>query len=69
MNGQPYQCGKFAGSMRKYLFREHLGLLALTEDAEEFDVSDPVVEEFYRGRWQHISQSNTEIYENVCIFL
>merc|ERR1719430_2391576 len=24
MNGRPSECGKFAGSMRKHLFREHL---------------------------------------------
>lgn len=46
MDGQAYPCGKFAGSLRKYLFGEHLGLL----DGQDgvFNVDDPISKEFYK---------------------
>ncbi|XP_069675319.1 phospholipase D1 isoform X1 [Periplaneta americana] len=66
MNGTAYECGSYAGSLRKYLFREHLGLLGMQVPADHsVDVSDPVSEDFYRNVWQRISKRNTEIYEEV----
>lgn len=66
MGGAPYQCGRFAGSLRKHLFREHLGQLQgrfLLDDSA--DVSDPVSRHFYRDVWQHTAARNTQIYEEV----
>jgi phospholipase D1/2 len=62
MNGAPYQCGRYAGSLRKYLFREHLGQL---QTNVPLDVSDPVSSQFYRDVWQHTATHNTKIYEEV----
>ncbi|PNF35047.1 hypothetical protein B7P43_G09457 [Cryptotermes secundus] len=61
MGGAPYQSGKYAGSLRKHLFREHLGQL----QDHSADVSDPVSEHFYRGVWQCTATRNTQIYEEV----
>ena len=38
MNNKPYKAGRFAKSMRKYLFNEHLGLF----DDSEHDIEDPL---------------------------
>lgn len=35
MNGAPHKRGKFAGSLRRYLFSEHLGLINPPEQEEE----------------------------------
>ncbi|XP_065577952.1 phospholipase D1-like [Artemia franciscana] len=56
MDGKPYDCGRFAGSLRKYLFREHLGLLGQ---------ADPVCDAFYKGVWIKAASLNTKIYEEV----
>jgi len=68
MAGAPYQCGRYAGSLRKHLFREHLGQLQASVPLDHnTDVSDPVSKHFYRDVWQHIALHNTEIYEEVRI--
>jgi len=66
MAGAEYQCGKYAGSLRKHLFREHLGQLQtdIPQD-QDTDVTDPVSRHFYRDVWQHIATRNTQIYEEV----
>lgn len=48
MDGKAYPCGKFAGNLRKYLFKEHLGLLEENSDTVEFDIADPISDFFYR---------------------
>lgn len=48
MDGKAYPCGKFAGNLRKYLFKEHLGLLEEKSDTVEFDIADPISDFFYR---------------------
>ncbi|KAF2895275.1 hypothetical protein ILUMI_10901 [Ignelater luminosus] len=63
MNGRSFPSGMFAGSLRKRLFKEHLGLLEVEESS--VDVTDPVVEQFYRGVWYKTASSNTHIYEQV----
>ncbi|XP_018311702.1 phospholipase D1 isoform X2 [Mycetomoellerius zeteki] len=62
MNDIPFSCGKFASSLRKQLFREHLGLLNTKEDIE---IDDIVIKSFYKDIWCARSQQNTEIYEEV----
>ncbi|KAL1509537.1 hypothetical protein ABEB36_004252 [Hypothenemus hampei] len=65
MDGNPYPCGKFAGSLRKHLFKEHLGLLNDKSDTLEFDVADPISDYFYREGWYKTASLNTEFYEKV----
>ncbi|XP_015593521.1 phospholipase D2 [Cephus cinctus] len=62
LNGIPFQSGKFAGSLRKQLFREHLGLL---QSNERINVDDPITKSFYRDIWCERSKRNTEIFEEV----
>ncbi|XP_076675622.1 phospholipase D [Andrena cerasifolii] len=62
MNDIPFPCGKFAGSLRKQLISEHLGLLKTNE---EIDVTDLIRKSFYRDVWCARSNQNTEIYEQV----
>ncbi|XP_071527642.1 phospholipase D2-like isoform X2 [Panulirus ornatus] len=63
MNGQPYDSGVFAGSMRRYLFSEHLGIA----DCENphIDISDPICDSFFMNVWYYIANKNTLIYEEV----
>ncbi|XP_054157366.1 phospholipase D1-like [Oppia nitens] len=73
MNGQPYdRCGKFCGSLRRMLMREHLGLI--DDDAggrggkdnnTTIDVRDPISDHFYTDTWMATAARNTEIYEQV----
>ncbi|XP_025018456.1 phospholipase D2 isoform X2 [Tetranychus urticae] len=67
MNGEPYQCGKFIGSLRRYLFREHLGSLQTKSGSKSsrIDVRDPISDAFYFDTWLKIAQSNTKIYDEV----
>nr|XP_003701686.1 PREDICTED: phospholipase D2-like [Megachile rotundata]XP_012136910.1 PREDICTED: phospholipase D2-like [Megachile rotundata] len=62
MNDIPFPCGKFAGSLRKHLFSEHLGLFKTNED---LDVTDIIKKSFYRDVWRARSYRNTEIFEEV----
>ena len=41
MDGKHYEAGQFAHTLRKWLFREHLGLLSDTERS----VADPISDE------------------------
>lgn len=66
MAGAEYQCGKYAGSLRKHIFREHLGQLQTDmSQNQSTDVRDPVSKHFYRDVWQHTAKRNTQIYEEV----
>lgn len=66
MAGAEYQCGKYAGSLRKHIFREHLGQLQIgVPQDQSTDVTDPVSKHFYRDVWQHTATRNTQIYEEV----
>lgn len=62
MNEMSFPCGKFAGSLRKQLFREHLGILKTNE---KLDLTDIVRKSFYRDIWCDRSKLNTEIYDEV----
>ncbi|CAL1683896.1 unnamed protein product [Lasius platythorax] len=62
MNDIPFLCGKFASSLRKQLFREHLGLLNTKEDV---NIDDAIIKSFYKDIWCARSKQNTKIYEEV----
>ncbi|KAK0092201.1 hypothetical protein PV326_001951 [Microctonus aethiopoides] len=62
MNSFAYPCGKFAGSLRKQLFREHLGL---QWSKEKINIDDPIKRSFYMEVWKKRSKYNTEIFEEV----
>ncbi|KAK7063196.1 Phospholipase D, partial [Halocaridina rubra] len=64
MNGHKYDSGVFAGSMRKYLFCEHLGLADDDEEAIR-KVMDPVCDEFFTEKWCTIAATNTRTFEEV----
>lgn len=69
MNGQSYKAGRFSGSIRRHLFREHLGLLEQNgrpKKGTKFDVSDPASDAFW-NKWKDIARRNTNIYENVIV--
>ncbi|XP_015910970.2 phospholipase D1 isoform X1 [Parasteatoda tepidariorum] len=63
MDGKPYQAGHFACSLRRTLFREHLGLL--DKSCKTIDIRDPVSETFYKEVWIKTAALNTSIYEKV----
>lgn len=65
MNGESFPCGKFAGSLRKQLFKEHLGILGREHEMINIDVTDPVSEEFYKSVWHRTASYNTDFYEKV----
>lgn len=63
MDGRSYAAGKFAGTLRRTLFREHLGLLETEGSA--VDTRDPVAASFFDGVWRKTARKNTEIFEKV----
>lgn len=65
MNGVPFQSGFFAGGLRKYLFREHLGLIEGDSERIPIDITDPTIDSFWIGQWQRTSLRNTTIYDAV----
>ncbi|KAI0220872.1 Phospholipase D1 [Lamellibrachia satsuma] len=62
MNGQSCMVGHYASSLRKSLFREHLGLMS---GKTPIDVCDPVRSDFYKGVWMKQAAINTSMYEKV----
>jgi len=71
MNGKEYKSGLFAGSIRRYLFSEHLGLLPCERGVDEenkakydIEIDDPVCPDFFK-QWNGIAKKNTKIYERV----
>ncbi|XP_037086463.1 phospholipase D2-like isoform X5 [Pollicipes pollicipes] len=63
MNGEAVKVGKYAGAMRRHLFKEHLGLLETPND--DVDVNDPISDAFYKGVWLKASSKNTDVFEKV----
>ncbi|XP_046394345.1 phospholipase D1 [Ischnura elegans] len=61
MNGKLHLSGKYASSLRKSLFREHLGILDTTSRI----VDDPISGQFYHDVWMSTAAKNTEIFEEV----
>jgi len=64
LNGQDHMAGKFATSLRRTLFREHLGI---KENDHSIDLSDPVCDAFYKNVWFSQASINTTIYHKVSI--
>ncbi|XP_058053847.1 phospholipase D2 [Anopheles bellator] len=65
MNGESYPCGIYAGKLRKFLFREHLGLLEPHPKRKPIDITDPVADSFWNGVWRRTSKRNTMLYDEV----
>jgi len=63
MNGESVKCGRFAGSLRKHLFREHLGLLETTD--LDVDITDPTSDSFFHGVWNATASKNTHLFEEL----
>ncbi|KAM9332050.1 phospholipase D1-like [Pholidichthys leucotaenia] len=61
MDGQPYQAGKFALSLRLDCFKTIQGAYA----DPTIDVSDPVSEKFYKDVWMATCGRNATIYQKV----
>ena len=55
MNGKNARVGRFAGAFRRFLFKEHLGLLDEDQNKADETVKDPVSEDFYQNVWSVIS--------------
>lgn len=65
MNGLPFPTGLYAGQLRRFLFKEHLGLIDPDPDRIPINVADPTIDGFWNGVWLRTSQRNTRIYDNV----
>ena len=57
--------GRFALSLRKRLFREHLGVVKTDSGADSVDIDDPIADSFYKGTWMRRAAVNTNIYDKV----
>ncbi|KAL2829196.1 hypothetical protein BDW59DRAFT_37600 [Aspergillus cavernicola] len=75
MNGQPWPASRFASSLRRQLFRKHLGLLPpqnyeQINDHFDFDspesqvVADPLADTFL-SLWNTRAHTNTEVFREV----
>jgi phospholipase D1/2 len=70
MNDQSHEAGVFAGSIRKQLFREHLGLLeessnrmgSVENPNADINVDDPIT---VFEVWNNIAGENARLYEEV----
>lgn len=65
MNGLPFPTGLYAGQLRRFLFKEHLGLIDPDPYRIPINVADPAIDGFWNGVWLRTSQRNTRIYDNV----
>ncbi|KAL3883140.1 hypothetical protein ACJMK2_029433, partial [Sinanodonta woodiana] len=62
MNGVVHHAGQCASSLRRTIFREHLGL---SENESDVDISDPVCDDFYKKVWWERATRNTSVYHRV----
>lgn len=72
MNGKPYRSGRFAGSLRRMLMREHLGIYTKSSSNDDQQlqlkldcVNDPIHDHFWFQIWNYTARLNTMIYEQV----
>lgn len=56
-DGKHVKVGAYAATLRRWLFREHLGGLS--------GVEDPVSDQFFNDTWKRIAANNTRIFEEV----
>ncbi|KAI1885071.1 hypothetical protein AGOR_G00216410 [Albula goreensis] len=61
MDGEAYQAGRFARSLREECFRLVLGLL----HDPTVDVCDPVSDKFYKEIWMVTAAKNASVYDKV----
>ncbi|GAA6099860.1 phospholipase D1 isoform X1 [Tachysurus ichikawai] len=61
MDGESYQAGRFALSLRKECFRIVLGLLG----DDSMDISDPISDRFYKEIWMVTAAQNASVYDKV----
>ena len=65
-DGRVMRSGSFAGKMRRYLMREHLGMSLPGErgsrerNTSSGSVADCVSDSFYK-RWNHVAETNTKV--------
>jgi hypothetical protein len=60
MDGKRVKSGKFAGSMRRFLMAEHLGLLD-NPGGYRLIVEDPICQKFYSDVWLKTAALNTKV--------
>uniref|UniRef100_A0A8C2CUD3 Phospholipase n=1 Tax=Cyprinus carpio TaxID=7962 RepID=A0A8C2CUD3_CYPCA len=60
MDGESYQAGSFALSLREECFRLVLGLLG-----DNIDISDPISDRFYKDVWMVTAAKNASVYDKV----
>uniref|UniRef100_A0A671SVK3 Phospholipase n=1 Tax=Sinocyclocheilus anshuiensis TaxID=1608454 RepID=A0A671SVK3_9TELE len=60
MDGESYQAGRFALSLREECFRLVLGLLG-----DKTDISDPISDRFYKEIWMVTAAKNASVYDKV----
>ncbi|XP_024979778.1 phospholipase D zeta 1-like [Cynara cardunculus var. scolymus] len=61
MNGEPWNAGKFANSLRLSLWSEHLGL----HGDEIREIRDPIADKTYKDLWSATARANSQIYQDV----
>ena len=62
MAGKDHMAGNFAASIRRTLFREHLGI---EEHDDSIDLSDPIGDNFWKNVWFRQATVNTTVYFKV----
>jgi len=60
-----FPTGVFAGQLRRFLFKEHLGLIEPDPERIQINVLDPTIDSFWNGIWLRTSKRNTRIYDEV----
>ncbi|XP_042587350.1 phospholipase D1-like isoform X2 [Cyprinus carpio] len=60
MDGESYQAGSFALSLREECFRLVLGLLG-----DNIDIRDPISDRFYKDVWMVTAAKNASVYDKV----
>ena len=61
MGGKTARSGRFAGSLRRFLMREHLGLLGEDKNKGDEAVRDCTSKEFFQGVWGATAEENTKV--------
>ncbi|XP_041354686.1 phospholipase D1-like [Gigantopelta aegis] len=60
INGKVHMAGKFASSLRRTIFREHLGLRD-----DHVNITDIVCDDFYKDVWIKQAATNTTMFDKV----
>lgn len=65
MNGETFPSGLYAGRLRRFLFKEHLGILDPKPNSPKIYIDDPISDQFYNGIWRRTSNRNSRIFDEV----